>query len=395
MKLSLIPQDDVGICIRYEEIKIGRGNNVGSLHGGKRTVSYMKKGLKMHDQGVSQFETMAKKELDKLLKSVEDQRDRDFNPREFVAKYVANYVTILYSGSVLDETDAKVIWEYNYAIKGLLDASTDTMLLTFPFLRFLPTNSGHIYRRMMEAKEELLKKFFQSQKETYQPGQERGLVDALFKLQSEERHDGEMQCLTDPQIKAIIQDVIFGGISSVTNSILSILIVLLHNHECVNKIYNEIVKVVGLDRYPSLQDRPAMPYTEAVILEALRYTTPVPISAPHRAMNEVEFEGYTIPKDALGDPWIFRPERFLDENGGILPAEHTLRQSLVNFGTGPRGCVGESLAKSRMFLCLTALVQKFDLLPPDVGTLVSDDARTFLPGGVLRPADYNLRAVAR
>ncbi|KAK3589275.1 hypothetical protein CHS0354_008338 [Potamilus streckersoni] len=371
---------------------------------------HMKKGLKMHGQGVPQFETMAKKELDKLLKSVEDQRDRDFNPREFVAKYVANFVTILYSGSVLDETDAKVIWEYNDAIKVLLDASKDTMLLTFPFLRFLPTNIGRIYRSIMEAKEELLKKFFQSNKETYQPGQERGLVDALFKLQSEEKHDGEMQCLTDPQIKAIIQDVIFGGIGSVTNSILSILLILLRNHECVNKIYQEIVNVVGLDRYPSLQDRPAMPYTEAVILEALRYITPVPISAPHRAMEEVEFEGYTIPKDALifmniwtihhdpsiwGDPWIFRPERFLNENGELLPVEHSLRQSLVIFGTGPRSCVGEGFAKSRIFLCLTTLVQKFDLLPPDVGTLISDDARTFLPGGVLRPADFNVRTVAR
>ncbi|KAL3870410.1 hypothetical protein ACJMK2_038478 [Sinanodonta woodiana] len=370
----------------------------------------MLKSLKMHGHGVPQYEAMAQKELDQFMKSVADQGDREFVLREFVTKYVGNLVAILYSGSVLDATDAKVIWEYNDAIKDSLDASTDTMLLMFPVLRFLPTSTGRIYRRSMEAKDELLKKFFQAHKETYQPGHERGMVDLLLKFQSEGKKDGEIQCLTDPQIKAIIQDVIFGGIGSVTNSILSTLLILLHHHECVDKIYEEIVKVVGLDRCPSLQDRPAMSYTEAVILEALRYISPVPISAPHRAMEEVELEGYTIPKDSLvimniwtihhdpsiwGDPWIFRPERFLDENGGLLPAEHNLRQSLLSFGTGPRRCVGEDLAKSRIFLCLTTLLQKFDLLPPDIGTLISDDPRTFIPGGVLRPLDYKVRVVAR
>ncbi|KAL3870426.1 hypothetical protein ACJMK2_038494 [Sinanodonta woodiana] len=370
----------------------------------------MLKSLKMHGQGVPQYEAMAQNELDRLLKSVADQKNIEFDPRVFVATYVANLAAILYSGSVLDATDAKVIWEYNDAIKGLLDASTDMMLLIFPFLCYSPTSTGQIYRRMMAAKEELLKKFFHSQKETYQPGHERGLVDLLFKFQSEEKKHGEIQCLTDSNIMAVIQDVVFGGISSVTNSTLGIILVLLHHHECVNKIYEEIVKVVGLDRCPSLQDRPAMSYTEAVIMEALRYISSVPLSAPHRAMEEVELEGYAIPKDSLiimnmwtihhdpsiwGDPWIFRPERFLDENGRLLPTEHTLRQSLFNFGTGPRRCVAEDLAKSRIFLCLTTLIQKFDLLPPDVGTLISDDARTFLPGGVLRPPEYKMRAVAR
>ncbi|KAL3870387.1 hypothetical protein ACJMK2_038455 [Sinanodonta woodiana] len=324
-----------------------------------------------------------------------------------------NFVILMHiqlSGSVADEKDVEIIWEYHKAIWAFFVDKTDMMLWTFPFLRFLPVEVGRKYRRMVQAKEEVLKRFFQSNKDTYEAGRERGLVDFLLKIQSEERNDGEIQCLTDAQIKAMIQDVMAGGIGSVVNSILNILLLLVHHHDCVEGIYQEIVNVVGLDRYTSLQDRPAMPYTEAAILETLRYITHIPIAAFHCAREDIEIEGYTIPKEATviiniwtihhdaaiwGDPWVFRPKRFLDDNGALLPPEHALRQSLLTFGAGPRSCVGEDLARARIFLYLTSLVQKFDLLPPEEGTGISDDPRTFLPGPILRPPVYNMRAVAR
>ncbi|KAL3870429.1 hypothetical protein ACJMK2_038497, partial [Sinanodonta woodiana] len=190
------------------------------------------------------------------------------------------------------------------------------------------------------------------------------------------------------------------------NGLLCILLVLLHHHECVDRMYQEIVDVVGLERSPSLKDRPSMPYTEAIMLEALRYITHIPIGVPHGAMEDVDLEGYNIPKGSMliinswtahhdpaiwGDPWVFRPDRFLDDNGELLPPEHTLRQSLVTFGAGKRACVGENLAKSRIFLYLTTLIQKFDFLLPIGGTVPSDDPHDFLPGAVLRPHDYMMR----
>ena len=58
--------------------------------------------------------------------------------------------------------------------------------------------------------------------------------------------------------------------------------------------------------------------------------------------EDVEFEGYTIPKGSIvwgnfwsshhdeklwKDPWKFKPERFLDGQGKLLPADHKLRRS--------------------------------------------------------------------
>ncbi|KAL3870427.1 hypothetical protein ACJMK2_038495 [Sinanodonta woodiana] len=370
----------------------------------------MYKGLKMYGEGVQQFESIAHKELEGLTKSISDLGGKDFDPKPFLSRSLANLIGILLTGSILDEADADLIWKYNNNVNDLFEMSTEVMLYAFPFLRFMPVELGRRYRLTIRSKKELLAKFFFLHKEMYVPGRERGLIDALFKLQSQGKGVGDTQWLTDSQIKAFIQDVIEAGLLTTRNFLLCILLLLLHHHECVDRMYEEIVEVVGLERSPSLKDRPAMPYTEAVILEALRYVTHAPLGVPHGAMEDVELEGYWIPKGCMlfiniwtahhdptiwGDPWIFRPDRFLDDNSELLPPEHTLRQSLVTFGAGKRVCVGENLAKSRIFLYLTTLIQKFDFLLPKGGIVPSDDPRAFLPGALLRPHDYMMRLTVR
>ncbi|KAL3870432.1 hypothetical protein ACJMK2_038500 [Sinanodonta woodiana] len=375
-----------------------------------RLRKIMHKGLKMYGEGVKQFESIAHTELDQLTNRLSDLGGQDFDPKPFISRSLASIIGILLTGSMVDESDADLIWKYVNTANDMFHMSTDVILYLFPFLRFMPVEVGRRYRRIMETKKELLDKFFVLQKDTYVPGCERGLIDALFNIQSQEKSVGDSQWLTDSQIKAFIQDIIDAGLITTRNFLMCILLVLLHHHECVDRMYEEIVDVVGLERSPSLKDRPNMPYTEAVILEALRYNTHVPLGLPHGAMEDVEFEGYKIPKGSMvipniwtahhdpaiwGDPWVFRPDRFLDDNGELLPPEHTLRQSLVIFGAGKRACVGETLAKSRIFLYLTTFIQKFDFVLPKGGTVSSDDPREFVPGAVLRPHDYMMRLKVR
>lgn len=97
-----------------------------------------------------------------------------------------------------------------------------------------------------------------------------------------------------------------------------------------------------------------MPYTEAVLQEVLRFSAMVPLGVTHKALREVEFHGFTIPKGTLifanlywamhdpkiwGDPETFRPERFLSEDGkSVLKHE-----ALLPFSTGKRVCLGEEI----------------------------------------------------
>ena len=61
------------------------------------------------------------------------------------------------------------------------------------------------------------------------------------------------------------------------------------------KAQKEIDGIVG-NRLPDFSDRPNMPYIEAIYREVLRSSPPVPMSFPHRLMEDDNFKGYFIPK---------------------------------------------------------------------------------------------------
>lgn len=96
-----------------------------------------------------------------------------------------------------------------------------------------------------------------------------------------------------------------------------------------------------------------------------------------------------------GDPWTFRPERFLDvETGLLLPAEHPHRKNLMGFGAGPRQCVGELFALRRLFYIITHTLQTFTL-EPDLDGLVTCDPRAYEFGLILTPNSFRVKLIER
>ena len=65
------------------------------------------------------------------------------------------------------------------------------------------------------------------------------------------------------------------------------------------------------------------------------------------------------------------------------------------FGAGTRVCVGESLAKNRLFLAVVAIVNRFEICPQLKGSKTPCDPRTYTFGGLLTPKSFTMRAVRR
>ena len=91
--------------------------------------------------------------------------------------------------------------------------------------------------------------------------------------------------------------------------------------------------------------------------------------------------------DHWGDGKTFRPERFLDEQGKVRRDEH-----FIPFSIGKRQCLGETLAKTELFLFFTGLVQQFTFLPEKEGVLPTQES-TF--GITSLPKPFKVRLLER
>ena len=68
---------------------------------------------------------------------------------------------------------------------------------------------------------------------------------------------------------------------------------------------------------------------------------------------------------------------------------------LLAFGASRRVCVGETLARNRLFLMVTSLVQQFEFLPAGPDEIPRHDPRDYKPSFGVEPHRYRLRIVPR
>lgn len=68
------------------------------------------------------------------------------------------------------------------------------------------------------------------------------------------------------------------------------------NFHPTEKVQAEIDSVIGQSRQPTMDDRANMPYTDAVIHEIQRFGNIAPLALPHITNEELQLEGYTVPK---------------------------------------------------------------------------------------------------
>lgn len=76
--------------------------------------------------------------------------------------------------------------------------------------------------------------------------------------------------------------------------------------EVQRKAQEEIDRVVGQDRLPTMTDRENLPYIEAMVKEVLRWHPVAPMALPHTSIDSDVCEGYFIPKGSmlLANVWL-------------------------------------------------------------------------------------------
>ncbi|KAL3959402.1 hypothetical protein ACCO45_007564 [Purpureocillium lilacinum] len=131
----------------------------------------------------------------------------------------------------------------------------------------------------------------------------------------------------------------------------------------------EIDRVVGSDRLPTLEDRDRLPYVDALVKESLRWWPIAPMGFPHLTTAAVAYRGMEIPKGAfllpavwwfLHDPRVysepssFDPARFLSPRNEPDPANEA-------FGYGRRICPGRFFADYFLWLNIARSLACFQI----------------------------------
>ena len=68
---------------------------------------------------------------------------------------------------------------------------------------------------------------------------------------------------------------------------------------------------------------------------------------------------------------------------------------LLPFGAGRRVCSGEVLAKNRLFLMMSCIVQNFTFKPKSESERPDHDPRNYLPGIATHPKEFEVCAIPR
>ncbi|KAH7923415.1 cytochrome P450 [Leucogyrophana mollusca] len=169
----------------------------------------------------------------------------------------------------------------------------------------------------------------------------------------------------------------------------------------------EIHRVVGLDRLPTLGDRDQLPYVNAIIKELYRYNPVVPLSLPRTNTEDDVYRGCFIPKNTLILPNVWAISR--DQDSGIPPEDFVperfmpshVKQTATDpltytFGFGRRLCPGRFLGDNSVFLFISGLLAAFDITQKrdENGGSVPMDVQ-FVPGMVSYPQPFPVDIVPR
>ncbi|KAI0637681.1 cytochrome P450 [Trametes polyzona] len=145
--------------------------------------------------------------------------------------------------------------------------------------------------------------------------------------------------------------------------------------EVAAKARQEIDSVVGTGRLPTFGDRPLLPYVDAVMSECLRWAAPVPLSLPHRLMEDDVYKDMYIPRGTLvfgnvwnmsrnpevfPDPETFNPERYMEKVDAATASKRDPRAFVFGFGRSRR-CPGAHLIESSFWIVLACMLATFDI----------------------------------
>ncbi|CAG7828195.1 unnamed protein product [Allacma fusca] len=367
-------------------------------------------GMKHVGHGKEQLESRIMVEVETFLQAVAREKGNPCCLARSMTLSMSNVICSMLMSVRFDSEDPR-FKRFMFLIEEGFQLVSATGAANFiPCLRNLPRIQELNVKIQNNRKEmqEFFKEIVDLHKATFDPNNIRDMVDTYLLEIELARKDQRFELLfegkdPDRQIYQIMGDLFSAGMETVKTTLQWSVVYMLHHPDIMKNVQDELDQVVGRNRLPTLEDMAFLPYTEATLLEVLRRSTVVPMGTTHSTTREMDFEGFTIPKNSSVIPLIhavhmdpklwdhpekFDPTRFLSAEGAVTKPEF-----FMPFGVGRRMCLGDVLARMELFLFFSCLLHVYNLEVPAHETLPSIDGNTM--GVTTTPDKFKVCVIPR
>ncbi|XP_062872845.1 cytochrome P450 2M1-like [Trichomycterus rosablanca] len=327
--------------------------------------------MKNFGMGKRSIENKVKEEANCLVQTISTFKDYPFNPTDLISEAVANVICSVMFGQRFESNDPQL----KNMIKAVnsyflfLNSPVGQLCNVFPKIVSLFSGKLHDMLTLVEKAKAYVKAEAETRLKNLDPSLPPHDFIEAFLIQMEQEKNNPNTEFNSDNLLSTVWSMFSAGIETTSSTLRQGLLLMMKHPDVQAKVQKEIDEVVGPSRWPSIEDRQNMPYTDAVIHEIQRSMDLAPTSVPHKMLYDTEFKNFLIPKNTmvlpllssvLCDPELwknpnnFDPENFLDEMGRFKKND-----AFVVFGMGKRACLGEALARVELFIFFTFLLQHF------------------------------------
>lgn len=367
---------------------------------------------KLHDR--KDFsEIVFLEEWPSLYFRIEDSafKNETFNSKDFIYEFQSKIISTILFGEQIS-SDLQILHEIrclDTKAKSIISSLYKVLLNKNPFECLFDSFALNMLCKTLRLQKNLMNKIFEfcfsKFRNSIQSNEStticvRSIIDLFQSLLSSER-----PVFNETHMKNILTELVFAGVDSVVNTVNCFLLYMSLNLEIQNKVFEELKEIKS--DFVGLNSKKNLAFTEACILETLRLVSQIPLGIFRKTLMQIDYLNYKIPEGTIlianlwklhhdpniyPEPFEFKPQRFLDENGKVLDCLNERLRCLLPFGGGKRVCPGKSLALNLIYLYVTNLVKNFEF---SLEGECSGDPRKFVLRSNLEPGDFRLKASSR
>ncbi|KAF7357541.1 O-methylsterigmatocystin oxidoreductase [Mycena sanguinolenta] len=238
---------------------------------------------------------------------------------------------------------------------------------TFPALRYLPSwMPGAGFQRYAAEARQLTKEMQEVPVNFVKQNMRDGIdsTSVVAKLLAANRYD-------EVAIQSVAGTAYAGGADTSVSAWASFCLAMALYPEIQKKAQTEIDTVIGTDRLPEFEDRPSLPFVEALYREVMRWRPVTPLGVAHASTEDDIYNGYFIPKGTtvISNIWAmtrdesiyhepdrFNPDRFFTADGKLNEDA-----TILAFGFGRRICAGRHHADATIWATIVSVLSTFNI----------------------------------